>query len=167
VTIEQPIRASAGHRLALKATSEGGLVLHDDGSSPVGRITDAIDGPTVLEDADGVWWSTVVKHRLRWQAVAHRRHCDLLVAAYYPSWRSGGRVWVSSDNWYALRTWRGAWSLSTSDKRPVAQLHSPRPSELEIELLDNQPALSLLMLFSCWLVLIECAMPVIGGGEAI
>ncbi len=169
-TIDDPIRPLPGRRLTLDASSEEGYLLHDEDGSPVGRVIDAVNRPPVLEDAKGTWVVEVRKRRLSWQAVAHRPHREELLAAYHPSWLSGGgTVWVASDRSYALRAWRRVWSLSTSDRRPVTQLQrSPhgRSGPLQLELLEacDQPSLPLLVLFSCWLVLLEETMWLGNGG---
>jgi hypothetical protein len=169
-TIDHPIRPLPGQRFALDSSSEEGYVLREEDGSPVGRVIDAINRPPVLEDAKGTWLVEVRKRRLSWQAVAHRPHREEPLATYHPSWLSGGgTVWVASDRSYALRAWRRVWSLNTSDRRPVTQLHrSPhgRSGRLQVELLEacNQPSLPLLVLFSCWLVLLEETMWVASNG---
>jgi hypothetical protein len=169
-TIDNPIRPRPGQRFTLDSSWEEGYLLREEDGSPVGRVIDSVNRPPVLEDAQGTWVLEVRKRRLSWQAVAHRPQRDQPLAAYYPSWLGGGTLWLSSDRWYALRGGRRSRSLKSSDQRPVAQLQSSPdgpPSRLRLELLEacDQPSLPLLVLFSCWLVLLEDTMWVpVGGG---
>jgi hypothetical protein len=168
--------------LTLTAGLSGYELRDNQGGNLVGLVGQTDTPAPLAQAADGSWRLTVARKRFRlgWSIVARSADSDQAAASYYPSWlRRGGDIWLASDQWGALRP-RSLLALDPTWKLSIGRTAAARirrvanqPSysaRLEVTLqpgIADLPGLSLVVLMSCWtVILITFEMPSTGGGDS-
>ena len=177
--IEDPVSAFAGQRLTLRYPGSGDpYVLRSSAGQTLGLLASRgypapvvapFGYPAEVFTAEGLWQLSIVRRRVGWRAEAQASQGGEPVARYAPSGLLGGRVWVAPVHRYSLRPapWTGNWSLRAVRRRPAARLATLKGNlgGFEIDILESgdDPNLSLLILFTSWVVMVEQSAAEDGG----
>jgi hypothetical protein len=171
--------AGAARPLLLEAGVSGYELREGPDGQLLGRLSGSAPGTQLAEAAGGSWQLYVARKRFRlgWSIVAEAVATGEAAACYYQSWiRRGGALWLSADHWGALRprSFVGldpTWKLTLEGEliarvRRVGSRRVGTTLEMSIHSAPvDEPGLSLLILTTCWTVIVlTFEIPSGGGG---
>lgn len=149
----------------------GGFELRDGtGTRLFADLVWADDDVVSFRTADATCHMGVERAGKLWSVVARSAVGAQPLAAFHTGWRPGGQIWVSPDDWFALR-WTplaraSSWKL-TADGVEVLRVRSSAADRYEIAISADLARPALLLLVACWGIMAE-TVPVselVGDGD--